>query len=280
VVTQFYGALAEWWPVLSPVEEYADEAAEIRRVILERRPRAHTLLELGSGGGHLAHHLTARFACCLTDLSPDMLAVSRRLNPSCVHVEGDMRTLDLGRTFDVVLAHDAIDYMTSEADLAQVCDTAWRHLEPGGLVLLVPDALTETFEPGTECGGGDDASGRAARLLEWTEAAAPGATEVTVHYAFLLREPDGRVHTVYERHQCGLFSEAAWTRVLAARGFTVEVVLEQTADERTPRRFFIGHKPSTGAPQGGLHREEVVAGVAERVEQATDRGARAADDLR
>jgi trans-aconitate methyltransferase len=157
-MTQFYGTLAEWWPVLSPVEEYAEEAAELRQLILEHRPHARTLLELGSGGGHVAHYLKQRFDCCLTDVSAEMLAVSRRLNPECVHVQGDMRTLDLGRTFDVVLAHDAVDYMTSEADLERVCNTAWRHLRPGGLVMFVPDAVAETFEPGGDArrhtGGG------------------------------------------------------------------------------------------------------------------------------
>jgi SAM-dependent methyltransferase len=249
-VTQFYGALAEWWPVISPVEEYAEEATAIRDVILQSRPQARTLLELGSGGGHVAHHLRSHFDCCLTDISAAMLAVSRRLNPECAHIEGDMRTLDLGRTFDVVLVHDAVDYMTSEADLARVCDTAWRHLGPGGLVVFVPDAVTETFEPGTEAGGGDHADGRAARVLEWTEHIAPGATRMAVHYSFLLREPDGRVWSVYERHDCGLFPKATWTRLLAERGFAVDVVVERTTDERTPRHIFVGHMPApdTGPP--------------------------------
>ena len=46
----------------------------------------------------------------LTELPPGspVAVVVRQLTE---HVQGDMRTLDLGRTFDVVLAHDAIDYM-------------------------------------------------------------------------------------------------------------------------------------------------------------------------
>lgn len=243
-MTQFYGALAAWWPVLSPVEEYAEEAAELRQVILEHRPEARTLLELGSGGGHVAHYLKQHFECWLTDVSASMLGVSRQLNPECVHVEGDMRTLELGRTFDVVLAHDAVDYMTSEEDLARVCDTAWRHLCPGGLVMLVPDAVTETFEPGSDVSGGEGPDGRAARLLEWAEEVRPGTTQVAVHYSLLLREPGGRVHAVYERHDCGLFPKTTWTRVLTTRGFAADVVVERTSEERTPRFFFLGHKPA------------------------------------
>src|SRR6266446_5297728 len=52
------------------------------------------------------------FAMTLVDLSPRMLLVSRRLNPECEHIKGDIRTLRLGRTFDVVFVHDAICHMT------------------------------------------------------------------------------------------------------------------------------------------------------------------------
>ena len=51
-----------------------------------------------------------RFTCTLSDLSPQMLSLSRTLNPGCEHVLGDMRTLRLGRTFDAVFVHDAVMY--------------------------------------------------------------------------------------------------------------------------------------------------------------------------
>ncbi len=61
-----YGDLAEWWPLLSPPEEYAEEAAIYQRALLShaRRP-LRTLLELGSGGGNNASHLKARFTMTL-----------------------------------------------------------------------------------------------------------------------------------------------------------------------------------------------------------------------
>ena len=76
----------------------------------------------------------------LVDLSPQMLAVSRALNPECEHREGDMRTVNLGRTFDAVFVHDAIMYMTSEADsLIAAMRNAYRHCRAGGVALFVPD---------------------------------------------------------------------------------------------------------------------------------------------
>ena len=57
------------------------------------------MLELGSGGGNNAFHLKSKFEMTLVDLSPQMLAVSRTLNPECEHREGDMRTVNLGTHF-------------------------------------------------------------------------------------------------------------------------------------------------------------------------------------
>lgn len=241
-MTHFYTTLAEWWPVISPVADYAEEAEEVRHVIAAQHPAATTLLELGSGGGHVAHYLAPHYHCCLTDISGDMLALSRQLNPSCDHVVGDMRTLRLERTFDVVLVHDAIDYMTSEQALAEVIDTAWQHLAPGGVFVLLPDAVAERYEPGADVSGGDHADGRSARLMEWNEPLAPGATQVAVHYAFLLRAADGQVQHLYERHEAGVFPEATWLRLLEAQGFAVTVVTERTGEDRAARRLFVGRR--------------------------------------
>ena len=84
---RFYGELAAWGPLISPPEEYVEEAAFISG-LLDGHPRpVATVLELGSGGGHNASHLKARFAMTLVDLSDDMLDVSRALSPECQHLQ-------------------------------------------------------------------------------------------------------------------------------------------------------------------------------------------------
>jgi SAM-dependent methyltransferase len=130
---RLYRELAEWYPLLTPVSDYAEEAAFYRRLFeshCHKPPR--TLLDLGCGGGHNAAHLKATLACTLVDLAPAMLAISRRLNPECEHVLGDMRSVRLGRVFDCVLMHDAVSYMASRADLACAMVTAFEHTAPGG----------------------------------------------------------------------------------------------------------------------------------------------------
>ncbi len=224
---RLYGKLADWYPLITAADEYADEADHfIRLVEAARDGPADTLLELGAGAGHLASHLKRRFRCTLTDLSPDMLAISQAQNPDCEHVGGDMRTLDLGRAFDVVLAHDAIGYMTTEADLGAAMKTAADHLRPGGLAVFIPDIVTDTFAPRTESGGHDGADGRALRYVEWDHDPDPSDTEITVDFAMMLREPGRPVRVEHETHTLGLFPIATWQRLIATAGLepvTVDV---------------------------------------------------------
>ncbi len=239
---RFYGELAEWWPLVSPPEEYAEEAAYFRRVLAAGSPPIRDVLELGSGGGHNAVHLKDRFGLTLVDRSPGMLAMSRRLNPECAHVQADMRTVRLGRTFDAVFVHDAVDYMVTEADLRAAIDTAFVHCRPGGQAVFVTDHVTETFAPDTDHGGHDAADGRGVRFLEWTWDPDPGDSEVRTEYAFVLRGSDGSVRAVHETHRTGLFDRCTWLRLLRAAGFDASVHSEETREDRVPRSVFIGQR--------------------------------------
>jgi SAM-dependent methyltransferase len=214
-----YTELASWWPLLSAPEDYAEEAEFYRRLIVEnsaREPR--TLLELGSGGGNNASHLKRHFSLTLVDLSPGMLEVSRRLNPECEHHAGDMRTVRLGREFDVVFIHDAIDYLTSQDDLRQAIETAFVHCRPGGVALFHPDHVRENFQPDTGHGG-HDGEDRAMRFMEWTWDPDPADEYYRVEYVFLLRDSSGQVSCEHDRHECGLFAREFWLSEMEEAGF-------------------------------------------------------------
>lgn len=242
---RLYGELASWWPLISPTHEYADEAAFAASVLATGTPPVHDVLELGSGGGSNAAHLKARFAMTLVDLSDAMLDVSRALNPECDHVVGDMRTIRLGRTFDAVFVHDAIDYMTTEDDLARAIETAAVHCRAGGVAVFVPDFTVETFVAGSEHGGSDGPDGSGARFFEWTWDPEPGDGCVRSEYVFLLRDRTGTMNVVHETHRIGALGRDVWLRLLDEAGFDPVRLSEQTADDRTPRDVFVGRMPPT-----------------------------------
>ncbi len=240
---RFYGDLARWWPLISPPEDYAEEAAFAASLLRSPATSFPEVLELGSGGGHNAMHLKQFFHLTLVDLSEEMLDVSRLLNPDCVHRQGDMRTIRLGRQFDAVFIHDAIDYMTDADELRQAMATAFVHCRPGGLALFMPDDVRETYAEGTDHGGTDAADGRGVRYLEWDWDPEPGDTWKLTEYAFILRDADGSVATIHETHRTGLFSSDDWLRLLTDVGFRPETVTEVTTEDRPPRELFIGRRP-------------------------------------
>jgi SAM-dependent methyltransferase len=246
---RLYQELASWWPLFSAPDEYVEEAAFFRRTFLEASDRTpRTLLELGSGGGNNASHLKATFEMVLVDPSPGMLEVSRALNPECEHVQGDMRTVRLGRRFDCVFVHDAVAYMTTEDDLRRAIGTAFEHCAPGGAALFAPDHVRETFQPSTDHGG-SDGDGRGVRYLEWTWDPDPADSTYQVDYAYLLRDSDGSVRVEHDRHVEGLFSRADWLRLLAEAGFSPEVVpFDHSEVEAGSYELFVCKRPGAAAP--------------------------------
>jgi SAM-dependent methyltransferase len=245
---RLYGDLAAWWPLISPPQEYAEDAAYLAVVLRSAPAAVREVLDLGSGGGHAAAHLKGRLALTLVDISEEMLAVSRQLNPECAHLRGDMRTLRLGRLFDAVLVHDAVDYMTCEADLRQVIETAFAHCRPGGIAVFVPDYTAETFHAASGRGGSSDAAGRQASFREWTWDPDPADDWVQAEYEFVLRAADSTVRVVRETHRLGAFSRGTWLRLLAAAGFKpgtdsgTGVLAGPGASARIPLNVFTGRR--------------------------------------
>ena len=224
-MTKLYTELAEWWPLLSAPEDYAEEATFYFNAMQEVADgRIQAMLELGSGGGNNASFMKQRVKeLVLVDLSEGMLAHSRKLNPECEHHVGDMRSVRLNRTFDAVFVHDAVQYMTSEPDLAAAIATAAAHCKPGGAALFAPDHVRENFQPATDCGGHDGPE-RAMRYLEWSWDPDPNDTTVTTDYTYTFRERDGSVRVVHDRHIEGLFPRETWLRLLRHAGFEPNIV--------------------------------------------------------
>ncbi|MEK6721115.1 MAG: class I SAM-dependent methyltransferase [Chloroflexota bacterium] len=248
-----YDELAGWFHLLTAPSDYAEEAAHILAIWREQIDGGLAeALELGSGGGNTASHLSRSVRMTLTDLSPAMLDVSRTINPDSDHVTGDMRTLRLGRTFDAVLIHDAIMYLTTEADLRSALETAFVHLRSGGVAVFAPDCVRETFEPSTDHGGHDEAEvnapgihagtggpGRGLRYLEWSTDPDPSDSTTQTDFAIVLREADGSIRIVHDRHVEGLFPQATWLRLLDESGFDADVEIDPWG-----REVFIARRPA------------------------------------
>jgi SAM-dependent methyltransferase len=231
---KLYTELAEFWPQMSGPEEFKHEAALFKRVLTKSiKPAPRTLLELGGGSGFVASHLKSRFKMTLVDLSPRMLAISRGLNPELEHLEGDIRTLRLRRTFDAVFVHDSIAHMLTQKDLKAAIRTAFVHCRPGGTALFVPDETRESFVPAADHGGQGNL-----RYVQWTTDPNPRDTTILVDFGILIRDEHGEARVVHERQNHGLFARAVWLRLLRDVGFRPSIVRDKVV-----RDMFLARRP-------------------------------------
>jgi SAM-dependent methyltransferase len=234
---RLYTDLADWFHLLTDPKDYRDEAKWIAAQLKIPGVKKPTLLELGSGGGNNAVHLKKHFDMTLTDLSPNMLKLSKRINPDLPHKAGDMRTLRLDTEFDCVLIHDAIMYMTSPRDLARAIKTAALHLKPGGMLLIQPDFLEETFEPMVERGG-HKGEGRALDYVE-SDKRRGASNKVDVKFTIKLTE-GGKTRLIADRHVVGLFPRQTWTDTIKGAGLTPKRLADPHGREN-----FLCRKPKT-----------------------------------
>jgi SAM-dependent methyltransferase len=228
--------------VLSPPESYASEALSLARqyagLRAARRGVRPRLLDLGAGGGHVITHLTKRFDCTAVDQSVAMLAECARLVPEAERVVADLRKVRLEQRYDVVLLHDAADYLLSKADIKAALRTASAHLDPGGVLFVAPTYTHEDFTDGEFAEDGastDDARIQYSSLVHDPN---PDDTRYELVLVYIIHElRRRRVRVVEDRHQCGLFRRSDWLELLDDAGFAMEHV-----DDENPWTLFAGVK--------------------------------------
>lgn len=237
---KLYTELAGWWQIFSPTSDYANEGGFFSKLF--KKAGAKSILELGAGGGNIAYYLKEYFAMTLTDISSGMLEMSKKQNPACQHIVGDMRSLRIGKTYDGVFIHDAVMYMTAEEDLKAVLETAYAHCKPGGTVVIAPDCVKETFKPGTIYEGHDEGE-RSVRYIQWISDDETSDTVFNYDFVIALKEK-GDLRTVVDRQLCGVFPRQTWLNLMAETGFTAKAIVDSSTKgedyERT--EVFVGKK--------------------------------------
>lgn len=217
-----YGDLSWTWPIISPPEDYVEESVWFANAIrAAARGQARTLLHLGCGGGHNDRTLKEHFDVVGVDLSEPMLENARRLNPEVEYMQGDMRSVRLGRTFDAVALLDSVSYMRTEGELGAAFATAFAHLRPGGVLVTYAERTRETFlhdwTDHRKCSEGD------VTVILFENEFDPDPDDTTMEYTatFLIRRNDNLMIET-DVHVMGLFPHATWLRLLAGAGFEVE----------------------------------------------------------
>jgi SAM-dependent methyltransferase len=204
--------------VYASIRDYPREAAELDRMIQERRPGARTLLDVACGTGAHLEHLTQYEAEGL-DLDPEMLAIARERLPDVAFHQGDMADFDLGKRFDaVVCMFSSIGYVRTEERLRSALGSMARHLEPGG-VLVVEPWLAPADWRDRHVGAVfvDEPELKIARMNN-----AQREDDVSVvDFEYLVGTPDG-IERFTERHELGLFTVDQYLEAFRAAGLEAD----------------------------------------------------------
>ena len=131
------------------------------------------------------------------------------------------------------LRHDCERRPSRSRDLRCLC--------PGS---LRPARRSETFEPGTETGGGDG-NGRGLRCIEWRWVPESKTGMYATDMAYLLRGVNGAAKAVHDRHFMGLFPRTVWLELISAAGFEPLVVpFEHSSYSGAGHEVFLGLRPA------------------------------------
>jgi SAM-dependent methyltransferase len=204
------------------IKDYAAEVAEVGRLVTEYCPSATTLLDVACGTGAHLEALRPWFAVEGVDVSPAMLELAgARLRGIPLHL-ADMRTLDLGRTFDAVIClFSSIGYIIEPDELRSTISRLAAHLNnPGVLILdgwVRPDAWTDDFR-----GKPDLASDDEITVVRLSLTRRSGMiTELDMHH--LVRRAT-EVEYFLETHRLALIPTADYVSAMEEAGMETRVI--------------------------------------------------------
>jgi SAM-dependent methyltransferase len=205
--------------IYASIRDYPREAAELDRLIQDRRPGARTLLDVACGTGAHLEHLTA-YAAEGLDLDSEMLAVARERLPNVPLHEGDMTGFDLGKRFDAVICmFSSIGYVRTEERLRSAVASMVRHLEPGGVLVvepwLSPDVWLDRHVGAVFV---DEPELKIARM---NLAQREGNLSI-FEFEYLVGTPDAIERFGGERHKLGLFTVEQYLEAFRAAGLEAD----------------------------------------------------------
>lgn len=217
---RLYKDLSWLWPLWEKVDDYHPESRMFIKLIEKHCPKAKSLLDIACGGGKNDHWLKKRFQVTGVDLSPQMIAQAKKLNPGAEYHVGDMRNFDLKRKFDAVFFNDGIIYMQTLGDMLKALKNARRHLNPGGVMVLYVEDCKERFEQSKTSVWRSRSGGYDITYIENDYDPDPRDNSYEMAFVYLIRRGKS-LRIEHDTHTAGLFTLAQWRRAIKQAGFRI-----------------------------------------------------------
>lgn len=228
---QVFGNYASYYNLLYKDKDYAAEARYIHDLIQKYCLGAKTVLNLGCGTGNHDFELV-KFGYEITgvDMSEDMLSAAKVRLPSIASAiphpcfqEGDIRTIRLNKTYDVVISlFHVMSYQSTNDDLQAAIATVKEHLVPGGFFVFDcwygPAVLSDP--PVVRVKRLEDESIKVVRIAE--PVMYPNENLVDVNYQVMITDKStGTVEQIMETHRMRYLFLPELRMMLQTEGFSL-----------------------------------------------------------
>lgn len=224
-----FNEYARYYDLLYRDKDYVGETDYVHTLIQTQCPGASTILNLGCGSGRHDRCLVERgYTVTGVDLSEEMLNAARNASlgsSSLSYVEGDVRSVRLGKTFDVVCAlFHVMSYQVANHDLMAAFATAHAHLKPGGMFIFDcwygPGVLTDP--PAVRIKELEDDAIAVTRIAQ--PVIHPNENVVDVNYRMFLRDKvSDTVRELNETHRMRYLFHPEVDLMLSAAGFEPQI---------------------------------------------------------
>jgi SAM-dependent methyltransferase len=235
-----YGETARYYDRLYAFKDYAGEVSKLLAIVdQDLHSGGRRLLDVACGTGLHLQHLKEHFDAEGLDVSPELLEIARKRNPTLVLHQADMRTFALVARYDVITClFSSIGYMTTLDDLQRAIGRMAAHLVPGGLLVVEPWLTPEAWKPNTvHALFIDEPELKIARIN--TSLTEGRVSIFDLHH--LIGTPEGTEHVV-EHHELGLYTVDEMTEAFTVAGLDVH----HDPDGLTGRGLYVAHKAGDG----------------------------------
>ncbi|OGT98223.1 MAG: methyltransferase type 11 [Geobacteraceae bacterium GWB2_52_12] len=220
---------ARYYDLLYRDKDYAAETEYIHQLIQSNNPGASTVLNQGCGSGRHDRCLVEKgYTVTGIDLSEEMLAAARNsagVNVALDYVQGDVRSVRLGKTFDVVISlFHVMSYQQTNEDLTAAFASAACHLKPGGTFVFDcwygPGVLTD--RPAMRMKELEDEKISVTRIARPVMHSSENMVDVN-YLVFIRDKQSGHVHEVREMHRMRYLFLPETRQMLSDSGFELLV---------------------------------------------------------
>jgi ubiquinone/menaquinone biosynthesis C-methylase UbiE len=199
-----YDKLAKYYDRVYSFRDYLDEAVRLQNLIIKySESGGNSLLDVACGTGLHLKHLKDDFSCTGVDVSKSMLRIARRNVKGVTFKEADMKTLNLGKQFDVITCLlSSIGYVKTYSNLERTIRGFSKHLRKGGLAIIEPSHANSAFvkgEPRITIYDGKDAKIARINVTKTRQATA------VLNMNILIAERGKDAKYFMDEHELGLF---------------------------------------------------------------------------